>query len=37
MGQSYMASQLFQNIQNAQLHKHEDENRSGGSSSNQNK
>ena len=31
-----MPTHLFQNIQNAQLHKQEDENNSGGSSSSQN-
>ena len=32
VGRSYMPSHLFQNIQNAQLHKQEDENSSGDSS-----
>ena len=37
MRRSYMPTHLFQNIQNAQLHKQEDENSSGDSGSNQNK
>ena len=37
MGRSNMPNHLFQNIQNVQLHKQEDANSSGGSSSNQNK
>ena len=37
MGRSYMPTDLFQNIQNAQLHKQEGQKSSGGSSSSQNK
>ena len=37
MSQSYMPTHLLNNIQNAQLHKQEHENSSGGSSCNQNK